>query len=1490
MSGSRLDRDLVDVSGGKRKDENAEMHGTMDASVISHDDRIDTFSKSTTGASPATTISLSMARTNSVTVQFESLVQEESTQPVLEEYHHREDQNTKVRKDDTKEQQAIEDKKSPGALRNEKEEKQAVKAHPEHQATSDSVSRASSRHAAIAGLPLRPSIETVERANLSLPELSGNSAATLAFPTTHHANPQVCVAEVAPSAFSLLLRTADMVKDTHAIRYPIKISAPTSALNDFTDTTRIRYERKFLLQFATVCKGEVSVEIPLDILGIDPRNPPKIVRMGRGGEQRSGSRGQTRGRDGPRSIADRGMGHSGGRKPFDGNVGGTYRSGLGSLVRPARPSAEQPTRLNDRSGERLDAAFGAWRSPRDGMHEDRRDKEEQQHLPDIHSEHIMTASAATVPRSTRDTEKQLRDPPDDDYDFAERQIRALLGSITDDNFDAVSSQILQWANKFTTETDGQTLRLVIQLVFEKAKDGPMTRPICAKLCRRMWQDISPDVHDYRRTNEDGRFLTSGLLFRKYLLNRCQEDFEKGWKQKADASAAAKEKAVDNQLKLAAQDAATEPSKEAEESESSNKYYAAQTSRQQRIGLVQFVGEFFKLEMLSTRVIHACIVKLLANVVDPDEEDVESLCQLLTTVGAKLEAQPKMSQQVGLYMQRMDDLRNSEHLSLRIRFMVQLCECSQGCHKSSKQPLARSEREGRWTLTSSGHRSSSYRATKPTGTAIPSLTSCSYNTILMNVHTWKAQGGTAHAPASALIPNVQVCNETSALSAVKSIFASDTPVGHQSSAPAVLVLHFQPISDIDAPHKACEAASVVLSDDPAIRTPVVNVLCSNATYRETKQAYDHLGSNVNVWPLAFNREDIDVQSLIALLGNDEDPAPGYMELVRIILDDLGNSYTYDRFLEAAKTHVVPDSVQGQRLAKRSSERTIWISRFLHRKSVQRADNGISDDNPPHVSKSFMPGSLTIVDLCIPDPRLGHLPSPLSALVLHFGESGSTMKPCEAAFVGLSDDPAVEVPTVNVFCSPSAYFKTKELYDRLGGSVKVWPLYFTEDDIDAQSLLALMAVDENGSMPLYMHVVMSILSDLGSTYTFTKFLSAIKQAKFDPLQQRSLEQRLTLLQTFLSVKVGQQIHSMKTKQRVAQPEEKFIAGGLTIVDLTDPFISPGTACSLFEIVLKLFNRADVGTGKVVVLDEAHKYLSEVGKSQTEGSRRLTERMLSFTRQQRHLAMRIIISTTGWWSHLGKHVATELSEETFDKVVTLKTGHCLVFSPTALIAKPETPIVQALGNLSLQEFGTGFLDSWSLPIKPAENVNGLKASEPRKKGRPGSWDPNAPAVADTDATGCGQSEDLPKDASGATEAVTDAKEWKPESSPSGWGGDDAPVSARPSRPISQEVLSFKLSDSGLVTPADSLNVLTPIEANDGEKNALTLEIKEKEESDKPGDKLRKTEHLGRGYLTVKTRRRVTVDGGRSLLATESTAAKKQGKSASYIPSLIGLTFCAM
>jgi hypothetical protein len=51
-------------------------------------------------------------------------------------------------------------------------------------------------------------------------------------------------------------------------------------------------------------------------------------------------------------------------------------------------------------------------------------------------------------------------------------------------------------------------------------------------------------------------------------------------------------------------------------------------------------------------------------------------------------------------------------------------------------------------------------------------------------------------------------------------------------------------------------------------------------------------------------------------------------------------------------------------------------------------------------------------------------------------------------------------------------------------------------------------------------------------------------------------------------------------------RFAAGRLTIVDLSDIFIDPHSACGLFEIVTRLFVREKLDTGKVLVVDEAHK----------------------------------------------------------------------------------------------------------------------------------------------------------------------------------------------------------------------------------------------------------------------------------------------------------------
>ena len=118
-------------------------------------------------------------------------------------------------------------------------------------------------------------------------------------------------------------------------------------------------------------------------------------------------------------------------------------------------------------------------------------------------------------------------------------------------------------------------------------------------------------------------------------------------------------------------------------------------------------------------------------------------------------------------------------------------------------------------------------------------------------------------------------------------------------------------------------------------------------------------------------------------------------------------------------------------------------------------------------------------------------------------------------------------------------------------------------------------------------------------------------FSPAQLSGLEQRMALLNSFMDMNAN----------GLAPNRSRFAPGQLTIIDLSDPFIDSASACGLFEIITRIFVRADVGTGKVLVVDEAHKYLST-----SQGSSGLTNALLTLTREQRHLAMRVIISTQG------------------------------------------------------------------------------------------------------------------------------------------------------------------------------------------------------------------------------------------------------------------------
>jgi hypothetical protein len=120
--------------------------------------------------------------------------------------------------------------------------------------------------------------------------------------------------------------------------------------------------------------------------------------------------------------------------------------------------------------------------------------------------------------------------------------------------------------------------------------------------------------------------------------------------------------------------------------------------------------------------------------------------------------------------------------------------------------------------------------------------------------------------------------------------------------------------------------------------------------------------------------------------------------------------------------------------------------------------------------------------------------------------------------------------------------------------------------------------------------SVLRELGDDYTYPAFMTRLEECKKDmnPAQKAGLKQRLDLLQSFTRTADKPTSSYLYRSTKVMKEEERFAAGMVTIVDLSDPFVDSALAGAIFEICVRLFQKARVDTGKVLVVDEAHKVL--------------------------------------------------------------------------------------------------------------------------------------------------------------------------------------------------------------------------------------------------------------------------------------------------------------
>ncbi|KAL6801735.1 hypothetical protein J3E68DRAFT_228177 [Trichoderma sp. SZMC 28012] len=365
---------------------------------------------------------------------------------------------------------------------------------------------------------------------------------------------------------------------------------------------------------------------------------------------------------------------------------------------------------------------------------------------------------------------------------------------------------------------------------------------------------------------------------------------------------------------------------------------------------------------------------------------------------------------------------------------------------------------------------------------------------------------------------------------------------------------------------------------------------------------------------------------------------------------------------------------------------------------------------------------ILENCLMESKASVLPRPLTGIVFHYDPwvSASRGSPCEAAYLA-----SAQKISVRVLCPPTNVNQIKGIYSKLP-NVRVETLRINQSDLNTKRMMDLMAISSvQGGMPLYMHVVQRILKDLRieqqekeTTFNYREFKQRLLDAALTPAQLQPLQQRLETLESFMVKE--QVVHISKKKAIQSQGKANSWepkTGQLTIIDLSCPCVTEETACSLFNICLSLFLEQSPQVGRVVALDEAHKFMTDTAECQV-----LTESLLSNIRLQRHLGLRVIISTQeptispklldlcsvtivhrftspDWLQSLKKHLAgaslsllskdkrtangvsngddkadgvrrvrenpDDVAAELFSKIVALRRGEALLFCPSGIVS---------------------------------------------------------------------------------------------------------------------------------------------------------------------------------------------------------------------------------
>ncbi|KAG2325457.1 hypothetical protein Bca4012_039984 [Brassica carinata] len=390
-------------------------------------------------------------------------------------------------------------------------------------------------------------------------------------------------------------------------------------VRDSCSNTEKKYSRDFLLKFADMVTAlpegfEVSPDIATSLIFANMGGPHhehgKVM-------DRQGSSGRR-----PSNMADDRWAKNQGSLPsgHGGNAG--FRTGQGGNSGVLRNPRMQQGPIMSRPMQPVGPMVGMGRN----------DLERWQRGSNFQQKGLFPSPHTPMQVMHRAERKYQVGTVTDEEQAKQRQLKGILNKLTPQNFEKLFEQV-----KGVNIDNVITLTGVISQIFDKALMEPTFCEMYADFCVHL-SGALPEL------NEDGEKVT----FKRLLLNKCQEEFERGEKEEEEASRVAEEGQVEQ----------TEEEREEKRLK----------VRRRMLGNIRLIGELYKKRMLTEKIMHACIQKLLGYDQDPHEENIEALCKLMSTIGVMID-HSKAKVHIDAYFERMRMLSGKEELSSRVRFML-----------------------------------------------------------------------------------------------------------------------------------------------------------------------------------------------------------------------------------------------------------------------------------------------------------------------------------------------------------------------------------------------------------------------------------------------------------------------------------------------------------------------------------------------------------------------------------------------------------------------------------------------------------------------------------------------------------------------------------------------------------------------------------------------------------------------------------------------------